>query len=248
VNTHPAPDVFPPPPSANPSAVSLALPSPNPTRIDEGVYFLGGAINSLAVVMEEFVLLVEGAWTDSLAQGNIDAVKRIAPGKPIRYVVATHYHHDHIRGLRNYMQEGATIVATAITRSEITRLAATTPLLRPDALALRPVPPRFETVMGRRTITDGVHTVELYDIGPTPHVDEMLIVYLPKERVLYEADALDINGSEVPQFNADTLDMVEKIRGLGLDPRVIVPAHGRLGTIDDLRRALERRETGAGRN
>jgi hypothetical protein len=56
----------------------------------------------------------------------------------------------------------------------------------PDALSLAPRPPIIETVQNkRRTFSDSQHTAELYDIGPGPHTKEMLIVYLPKEKIVF---------------------------------------------------------------
>jgi glyoxylase-like metal-dependent hydrolase (beta-lactamase superfamily II) len=235
VNSHPADNLFDVPPATN-----AATPVPLPVKVADDVYFLAGGINSMFVVFHDYVLVIEGGGTDALAQRNIAKIKEVAPGRAIRYVVATHYHHDHIRGLRNYMVEGSTIVTTGITKSEVEKLAATSPRLRPDALAMHPKEAKFEIFTGKRSFTDGTHTVDLYDIGPTPHVDEMIIAYLPKEKVLYEADALDIVGDEAPQVNADTLDMVEKLHKLGLELQVIAPAHGRLGSIEDLRKGLEK--------
>jgi glyoxylase-like metal-dependent hydrolase (beta-lactamase superfamily II) len=237
VTSRPADTLFDAPPVTN-----AAAPAPLPAKVADDVYFLAGGINSMFVVFHDYVLVIEGGSTDALAQRNIAKIKEIAPGKPVRYVVATHYHHDHIRGLRNYIAEGATIVTTGITKSEVEKLAATSPRLRPDALALHPKEAKFEVVTGKRSFTDGTHTVDLYDIGPTPHVDEMIIAYFPREKALYEADALDIIGDEVPQVNADTLDMVEKLHTLELDPQIIAPAHGRLGSIEDLRKGLEKRQ------
>ena len=40
----------------------------------------------------------------------IEAVVKLFPGKPIRFLINTHQHHDHIGGLRTYMHIGATII------------------------------------------------------------------------------------------------------------------------------------------
>jgi hypothetical protein len=71
----------------------------------------------------------------------------------------------------------------------------------------------------------------------------MLIVYLPKERMLFEGDLLDIDGSaQVPAIaGEDTRALFTQMARLGLDVQTVVPVHGRVGTIDDLRKAVQRR-------
>src|SRR5258708_12746678 len=48
--------------------------------------------------------------SDAQSKGMIEAAKAKYPGKPIRYVVLTHHHMDHIGGVRAYVAEGATLV------------------------------------------------------------------------------------------------------------------------------------------
>ncbi len=68
----------------------------------------------------------------------------------------------------------------------------------------------------------------------------MIVVYLPKEKILFQADLLDLDIPEnvVAPAGADTRDLLERIERWGLQVEQIVSAHGRLGTIDDLRRAV----------
>ena len=128
----------------------------------------------------------------------------------------------------------------------IDRAAAVPRTLRPDALAKQPRPATIEVVTGRkRVFTDGTHTVELHDIGPNPHAAQMLIAYLPKEKILYEADMLDLDVPEnrvgSASVGADTRALSAAIERLGLAVETIVATHGRLGTIDDLRRTVAQR-------
>ena len=60
--------------------------------------------------------------------------------------------------------------------------------LVPDELSRNPVAVKIETVAKRRVITDGERTVELINVGPNPHTEENLVVYLPKEKFLFQGD------------------------------------------------------------
>ncbi|MDQ3817055.1 MAG: MBL fold metallo-hydrolase [Acidobacteriota bacterium] len=221
----------------------MALPPPSPvfTRMGDGVYFVEAAYNSMFVVFKDYVLVLEGPLGDGLSQTVIAKIKEVAPNKPIKYVVSTHYHYDHIGGVRGYIAEGTTIVTTPLTKGVIEKLAATERLIRPDSLSRNPREPAFETFSDKRVFTDGQQTVELYNIGPTPHVAEMIIAYLPKEKAVFVADLFDIQPGQIPPASDDTFDFAEKIRKLNLQVESIVPVHGRLGSINDLRRALELR-------
>lgn len=219
----------PPPPSSNP-------------QLADGVYLIPGSYNSLFVVFQDYVLVLEGPLSDGLTQRTLAQIKRTAPNKPVKYVVATHYHHDHIGGLRAYIAEGTTIVTTADTKKEIEKLAATPRPISPDTLSRNPRQPIIETFTAKRVFSDGAHTVELYNIGPTPHVNELIIAYLPKEKIVFVADVFDFNPGQLPPAADDTAHFAETLNKLGLQIETIVPVHGMLAKMDDLNKAIALRQ------
>jgi len=89
---------------------------------------------------------------------------------------------------------------------------------------------------------DDKHVVELYDIGPNPHANEMLIAYLPKEKILFQADLLNPapNGS-IPIAQDATLSFSEQLEKLGLQVEKIYGVHGRATTPAELRTSVEKR-------
>ena len=87
---------------------------------------------------------------------------------------------------------------------------------------------------------DGAHRVELYEFS-NPHCAEIIIACPPKEKILFEADMLDITyPGHVGKGGEDAAALLGKIQELGLAVERIVPAHGQLGTMEDLRRAVSR--------
>ena len=220
--------------------VEQTPPARKVTKLGEDVYLAPGEYNSVFVVFNDYVLALE-AGSDNQSSANLIAqIKETAPGKPIRYLVSTHFHFDHISGARSYIAEGATIVTTPDAKSVIERAAAATHTMRPDALSRSPRAPVIETMKGKRVFDDGAHRVELYEFS-NPHCAEMIIAWLPKEKVLFEADMLDITYPDhVGQGGEDTAALLEKIQEIGLAVERIVPVHGQLGTIEHLRRAVLR--------
>jgi flavorubredoxin len=121
------------------------------------------------------------------------------------------------------------------------KMARATRTIDPDALTRNPRKPSIEAVQNKkRVFTDGNHTVEVYDIGPSPHAKEMLVVYLPQEKIIFQGDLLILpDGSTVNPANETTVHFAEWLSKSGLAVDKIVGVHGRMGTTADLRRALE---------
>lgn len=163
------------------------------------------------------------------------------PGKPIKYLVLTHHHSDHSGGFREYVAEGATIVTTASTKSELEKAAAIDSSLLPHLPAKNKL--TIEVVENKkRVFQDDKHVVEFYDIGPNPHANEILVAYLPKQKILFQADMLNpaANGT-IPIAQDVTVSFSEKLQQLGLDVEKIYGVHGRPATPQELKTSVERR-------
>src|SRR5918997_4242234 len=95
----------------------------------------------------------------------------------------------------------------------------------------------------KRVFTDGEHTVEIYDIGAGPHTKEMLIAYLPKEKIVFQGDLLNLpqaGTTIVTPGNETTVHFAERLQALGLNVEKIAAVHGRTGTMNELRAAIEK--------
>ena len=235
LNTHPPDSLFAMPEGY--AKIDPIQPTPTVKKLADDVYAILGPYNSVFVVFKDYVLVLEAGLSNRYAQASIAEIKKVAPGKPIRYLVSTHFHFDHLSGVRSYIAEGTTIVTTATAKTTIEYAAGARHAMRPDALSLNPKAPIVETIKDKRVFDDGAHRVELYQVS-SPHVGEMIIAYLPKERLLFEADMLDIHEAGTQPAGNDTVDLAEQVKKLGLNVQRIVPVHGRMGTMADLEQAL----------
>jgi glyoxylase-like metal-dependent hydrolase (beta-lactamase superfamily II) len=196
-------------------------------EIDEGVFLIGGnGTYALFVEMSDHVVAIGG--TQAVQPGIAELRKHVAD-KPIRYGVLTHHHSDHVPGAAAYAKEGATIVTFRENEAVVRKAAG-------DDGA------KLEFVADRMTLTDGQRVVELYNIGPTPHAENILIAYLPAEGIIFEADHFPqpANGV-IPPASPVTFAFAEALDRLGLEFTTLVGAHSpRIGTPADLRTAISR--------
>jgi glyoxylase-like metal-dependent hydrolase (beta-lactamase superfamily II) len=221
-----------------PDPVRAAAERVTTDQVAEGVWFVaGGSHNSAVIEMKDHLILVEAPLNEARTGAVIDAVRKLVPGKPIRYVVNSHGHFDHSGGLRTAAAEGATVVSNALSKPYFERAFATPSRIAPDRLAKSGKKAAFRPVSGKATMTDGVRTVELHAIGESVHSDTYLMVYLPKERLLIEADAYTplAPGAKPPSPpNANNVNLIDNIERLKLSIDRILPLHGRVVPLSEL--------------
>jgi len=230
------------------------------TRLAEGVWLLGGGnYNSLLVDFKDYVAVIEAPNNEARSLAVMAEAERLVPGKQLKYVVNTHHHFDHSGGLRTFLSAGTTIV-THDTNKQYYLDILFNPAPRtlyPDRMAefnpmywisRRPAP--IETVegaantIGKYVITDGDRIVEVlhvqdmaYELGdPTlrqgNHSEDMLMVYLPKEKILFNADLYSPPAAGAPPAapTAASRTLQQNLIKYKIEPERHVPVHGRVGT------------------
>jgi len=222
------------------STTGRSGPAPAPSvktdleKIADGVWFLtGGAPMSVLVEFSDHVVVIEAPQDDARTEATIAAVKRAMPTKPIRYVVNTHHHFDHSGGLRGYVAEGITILTHEKNKPYFEQIFRSPFTLEPDRLARFPRPAHIETVAARKILRDDTMTMELYLLQGNLHAETLLAVYLPRQKLLVQADAFHPRPGAAPLASAPpfTVNLVENIRRLKLDVERVVHVHGGIDPI-----------------
>jgi glyoxylase-like metal-dependent hydrolase (beta-lactamase superfamily II) len=206
-------------------------------KLSDHLYVFGaGGYRVLFADFKDYIWVME-APAGRASQMAIAKIKETLPGKAIRYLTLSHHHIDHSAGMRAYVAEGATIVTTRGNKAFLEKLVKANYTLMPDALSAQPRPLKMEFVENKkRVFADGVTTVELYDIGPSPHADELLVAYLPKEKILFQADLFD--GAQTGR--SDNFGYLARwMEKQGLPVAQIIPVHGTISTIAEFKAALE---------
>jgi glyoxylase-like metal-dependent hydrolase (beta-lactamase superfamily II) len=203
----------------------------------------GGSHNSVAIEFSDFVTVIEAPLNEERSLAVIDEVKRLIPGKPIRYLVNTHHHVDHSGGLRTYVAEGATIVTHQMNRPFYEQMFREPRVVNADKLSQNPREAMFETLTDRHTLADGARTLELYHIQGNGHNDGILMAYLPRERLLIEADVFTPPPADAPppaNVSVYTQNLDENIQRLRLNVERILPIHGRIVGMPELQKTLRK--------
>jgi glyoxylase-like metal-dependent hydrolase (beta-lactamase superfamily II) len=164
------------------------------------------------------------------AEAYIAEIRKITQA-PIRYVIYSHSHYDHIAGGKPFKDAGATFVAHENAKTLLTA-RKNSDIVIPD-----------ETVATTRTITLGGTSLDLNWIGKNHGLDT-LVMRLPREKIIFTVDWIPINGIQfrgmADTYVPDIEDSLKKV--IAMDWDRMIPGHpgpgGRLGTKDDARAHL----------
>jgi len=229
-----------------PENVRTAKPAPvqvTSQKLADGVYYLtGGSHHSLAVEMRDHIVVVDTPQTEERALAVLAKAKELIPNKPIRFVVTSHHHWDHLGGIRTAMDEGATIVTHQSNKAFLERVAKTPHTIVPDRLSASKKAVKIQTVGDKGVLTDGTRTIELHRLIGYEHAGDMLVVYLPQEKILAEPDAFtpppQAGTALIPPAVPYAKALYDNIQRLHLDVKTIAGLHGnRLGDMAELAKA-----------
>ena len=194
-------------------------------EVADGVWHLTGqSHHSVLVEFDEFLALIEAPMPEARTLAVIEQARQLQPDKPLQYLINTHHHFDHSGGVRAAVSEGLTIVTHEINREFFEDLVASPRTIQPDALARNPEALNLELVTADEVyeLTDGRRTMHVVRIFQDEHCADMLMVHLPRERLLIEADVFS-PGSPIAPFAPNLL---KNVNDLEWEVDRIVPLHG----------------------
>ncbi len=225
------------PPPRRTSRAQQKPPQIETRKVDgtENVYiFRNGNHQAMFIVTPEGVIA-----TDPVAYGRpnggqqyVDEIRKITKA-PIRYLIYSHHHFDHIAGGKAFKDAGATVVAHKRAKERLEQLKDPHTVI-PD-----------ETVDDKRTITLGGTTLELSYHGLN-HSDSTLLMRLPKERIIFVVDTIPVGSVPgrgfIDIYPLETEAFLKQVMAMDWDR--MIPGHpgapgGRLGTKKDVQDQLE---------
>jgi glyoxylase-like metal-dependent hydrolase (beta-lactamase superfamily II) len=201
----------------------------------DNVYiFRNGGHQSMFIVTKDGVIA-----TDPIAYGRptggqdyVAEIKKVTD-KPIKYLIYSHHHYDHIAGGKAFKDVGATIVAHKRAKERLAMLND------PNT----PLPDQVVNDSGR-TLKLGGTTLELKYLGLN-HSDSNLVMRLPKEKIIFIVGTIPVGSFPgrgfIDIYPLETEEFIQK--AIALDWDRLIPGHpgqpnGRLGTKKDAQDVL----------
>jgi cyclase len=212
------------------------------TKVAGSVYMVEGAGGNIgASVGDDGIVIVDDQYAP-LAEKIQAALKGITD-KPVRFIINTHFHGDHTGG-NAYFQKQAPIIA----HDNVRKRLETGGVLGNGASVHMDVKPAAKEALPIITFDHDV-TVHLNgeDIRalffPAGHTDGDSIIFFPQSNVVHMGDDFVTYG--FPFIDVDSggsingmIDAVEKVTAQ-LPPDVkIIPGHGPVSSLDDVRAYL----------
>ncbi len=181
-----------------------------------------GAANTSVIVTDEGLVVVDGTCRSEAnptwLKGELDRRFDV----PVKYVILSHDHEDHICGLQVF-DDTATTISHAKARVHILREGRRTSI--PDVV----FEDRMDFFLGGKQFI-------LYYFGPT-HSNNLIQIHIPDERVLIAPDISRAGRSiVVPDYrDADVDNMIDTLTELSKleDVEIVIPGHRGVATQDN---------------
>jgi len=225
-----------------PESVRTSGNAPAVEFLSTGVWLLaGGTHHSVLIEQADRLVLVEAPLDEARGRALLASARRLVDNKPLSTTVATHHHLDQIGGVRVLAGQGATVLISRQAQPWLQAVLQRPLLRRTDPLSDLKREPRIQGVSVRELLDDPQRPVEVHAVRNSPHANGMLMVWLPRERLLIHAEAEPTAADTLEEAaRSATLNLLDNLARLGIAPLRIVSLQSGARRASELYRSVGR--------
>lgn len=184
----------------------------------------GGSHHSLVVDQGRTLLVVEAPQSAARSKAVLDTLRRRFPDHRVSAVVATHHHHDHSGGLREYMARNIPVIAHSRNVAFVRGIALARKTVAPDALSRTRRAPLVRGVGDSLALGQGAGQVVLYPLE-SAHAEGILGTWVPSARIVFTSDVLSPAAGQ-PPARPGSAELAAFARRYRLEPARFAGGHG----------------------
>ncbi len=199
------------------------------------VHVVGGTHNSLLVEMADYLVMVDAPISDAQSLWVVNAARQRFPGKPIKWLVLTHHHMDHIGGLRGILGEGAVLVVGQGAAQHYRKVLAAPMERDPDMKPMDFSGVQILEVPESHVMSDSKgRQVIAYAMQNNPHAKGMLMVYVPDAKLGFVTDLWSPGVPLPDKPNPALISVVRTVQRAGIQPERFAGGHGGVAPYGEL--------------
>lgn len=202
---------------------------------DDLYHFRGGTRGNhfgTVLVTDEGIVIVDTVEPKSAKWLRNELARRF--DQPVKYVVFSHSHYDHIGGSELFKADGAIIIAQENAESEILEEERLQQWMTKREIALPEI-----AFADKFIIKIGGKTVNLISLG-SGHTESLIVVHFVEDRIVHLVDIASIKqvgfmtlGRPIKKY------IVQLEKAMTLDFDVVVPGHAELGNKQDVQNYID---------
>lgn len=228
-------------------------------RLKNNIFAITGlmhpiGVNAGFIITKKSVIVIDSSWYDVSAKFMINCIKEITKN-PIKYLILTERHSDHIFGMKYFKDRGARVIAHKKTKEFLKKNKDYPKKLIKILVGRKEFDYESAKILfGKIKFCDIDKTIskdttlnidgeEIILLTTPGHTDSNICVYIPKSKILFASDTIYSEFTPTTRFGnirllKEWIKSLEKLEKLDID--ILVPGHGKILKGKQIKKEIER--------